>query len=249
MRADIYVAMAQVEDRHWWFRARRAICRHVLDRANIPGGANILDAGSGTGGNLGMLSQYGNVFAMEMDGHARALASSRSIVRVEEGVLPHSIPFAPQQFDLAVMCDVLEHVDEDYQTLVALGKRLNAGGRLLITVPAFQFLWSRHDTLHHHKRRYRLGQLKALLERAGYRVTFASYINFWLFPLIAMVRLLDRLSGSRADDTKTEENAELTLPPAPVNSFLEKVFSSERLLLGRIRLPFGVSILLLAQKI
>lgn len=248
MRADIYVAMAQVEDRHWWFRARRAICRHVLDRANIPKGANILDAGSGTGGNLGMLSEYGTVFAMEMDEQARALASSRNIVKVEEGMLPHSIPFAPQQFDLAAMCDVLEHVDEDYETLVALGKRLNPGGRLLITVPAFQFLWSQHDTLHHHKRRYRLGALKALVERAGYKVTFASYINFWLFPLIAVMRLLDRLFGPKAADAKAEENAELTLPPAPVNAFLEKVFSSERLLLDRIGLPFGVSILLLAQK-
>ncbi len=248
MKAEIYVAMSKVEDGHWWFRARRAICRHVLNKANIPAGAAILDAGSGTGGNLSMLAEYGKVYAMEMDEQARALASSRNIVKVEEGILPGSIPFAPQQFDLAVMCDVLEHVDEDYETLVALAARLNKGGRLLITVPAFQFLWSQHDTHHHHKRRYRLGKLKQLVERAGYTVSFSSYINFWLFPLIAVARLLDHNFGGKSGIVKPAENMELTIPPAPVNTLLEKVFSSERLLLDRMRLPFGVSILLLAQK-
>lgn len=249
MRADVYVAMAQAEDKHWWFRGRRAICKYILDTLVLPNKATILDVGSGTGGNLAMLKNYGTLYAMEMDRNARALANARTIVTVEAGVLPHTIPFTPQQFDLAVMCDVLEHVEEDYDTLLALHQRLAPSGKLLLTVPAFQLLWSRHDTLHHHKRRYHLPALISLVERAGYKVAFASYINFWLFPLIAIVRLVDRCLASKKTPTKESDNAELTLPPTPINWLLEKIFSSEICLISKMRLPFGVSIILLAQKV
>lgn len=248
MRADLYGEMASVEDGHWWFRGRRAIIRHVLNKANIAPGSAILDAGSGTGGNLSMLSQFGKVYAVEMEDEARAFANRRGVVQVEAGMLPGAIPFGAQTFDLAVLFDVLEHVEQDYETLVALHNRLNAGGKLLITVPAFQFLWSEHDVIHHHKRRYALGALTRLVERAGYKVVFSSYINFWLFPLIAGLRLLDRLTFGKLMGKKHGANAELHMPSASVNRLLEGVFASERRLMDIMRLPFGVSIVLLAQK-
>jgi SAM-dependent methyltransferase len=249
MRAEVYTQMARVEDTHWWFRARRTIIKQVLKKVALPQQANILDAGSGTGGNLAMLSEFGTVFAVEMDEHARALANARGVVVVEAGTLPDKIPFAAQQFDLAVLFDVLEHVEQDAETLVALHKRLATGGKLLLTVPAFQFLWSQHDTAHHHKRRYSLAPLITLVESAGYKVTFATYINFWLFPLIAAVRALDRISGGRLLGGKHTENTELKVPPSPINRLLEWVFASEACVIDIMRLPFGVSIVLLAQKI
>lgn len=248
MRTDLYTEMARVEDTHWWFKGRRSLIRHVLKKAGLAPQAVILDAGSGTGGNLALLSEFGRLHAVEMEDTARAMANARGIVQVEAGHLPDAIPFGTQAFDLAVMFDVLEHVEQDYDTLVALHKRLAPGGKLLLTVPAFEFLWSEHDVIHHHKRRYSLAPLIRLVERAGYKVKFASYINFWLFPLIACVRVLDRLTAGKLMGKKHGANAELRVPPAPVNSLLEAVFASERGLMDIMRLPFGVSIILLAQK-
>ena len=248
MNPEIYQEMAKVEDGHWWFRARRAIVSHVLSSLKLAPGTEILDAGSGTGGNLAMLSRFGKVHAMELDAGARALANARGIVTVEEGKLPAPIPFPGQQFDLVVMMDVLEHIDEDAQTLAALHARLKPGGRLLLTVPAFAFLWSDHDVLHHHKRRYQMKGLKTLVENTGFKVERTSHINFWLFPLIASVRLLNRVTGGAFIRKASHANHELKMPPSWLNSLLEQVFASERALIDTISLPFGVSIVLLARK-
>jgi SAM-dependent methyltransferase len=250
MRADIYQAMARAEDTHWWFKARRGIIAHILRDQPLPASAVILDAGSGTGGNLAMLSEFGQVCAMEMDAPARVLANNRGIVTVEEGMLPGTIPFDDKRFDLIVLFDVLEHIEEDFSALSALHTRLNPEGRLMLTVPAFEMLWSLHDDMHHHKRRYSLPPLVRLLERAGYKVTFASYINFWLFPVIASLRIIDRLTGGRLVGRKgADGNAELTIPPSFANRLLEAVFASESRLLRIMRLPFGVSIVLTAKKV
>lgn len=249
MMADLYQQMAKVEDTHWWFRGRRTIVTDIIRRMDLPEGATILDAGSGTGGNLEMLSKFGHVFAMEMDGEARRLADARGIVTVEPGEMPDNIPFGQMRFDLIVMFDVLEHIEQDFNSLAALHGRLAEGGRLLLTVPAFELLWSMHDTMHHHKRRYGVHPLTRLLERAGYRVTFASYINFWLFPFIAALRILDRISGGRIIGKKVDSNAELSIPPKAINATLEKLFASESGIIRRFGLPFGVSIVALAEKI
>ncbi len=248
MRPDVFREMARVEDTHWWFRGRRSIIRNVLSRLKLSPEAAILDAGSGTGGNLAMLSSLGHVYAMELDADARELAEKRGIVKLEEGELPGRIPFGGQQFDLAVMFDVLEHIEQDFSTLAAIHVRLNPNGLLGITVPAFEFLWSSHDTIHYHKRRYSLAPLKRLVERAGYKVVFATYINFWLFPVIASVRIFENMTGKGIIRKNLNGNAELSIPPAPVNSMLEKILASESWLIRRMRLPFGVSIILVAQK-
>jgi SAM-dependent methyltransferase len=244
MQREVYLTLAQVEDQHWWFRARRAIATHILQRLALPANAAILEVGSGTGGNLAMLSQFGRLFAMELDLEARALSDRRSVVMAEEGILPDRIPFGSRQFDLIAAFDVLEHIEPDLETLVALRARLATGGKLLITVPAFRFLWSRHDESHHHKRRYRLRPLIRLVERAGYRIILANYCNCWLFPLVAAARLLD---GCKS--LQYHNGAQLSIPPAPLNWLLEVVFASERYLHEVVRLPFGVSIVLLAQRV
>lgn len=241
MEPGVYAAMAAVEDRHWWFRARRAIAAHILRRLDLPPSTAILDVGSGTGGNLAMLARFGRVHPMELNAEARAISDKRNLAKAAEGMLPEQIPFGAQKFDLITMFDVLEHIERDLDTLTALRARLSDNGYLLITVPAFPSLWSSHDAIHHHKRRYRLPQLVQLAERAGYAVRLVTYSNFWLFPMVSAARFLERLRGERH-----QAGPLLAIPRAPLNRLLEVVFASERHLIGVLRAPFGVSIVLLA---
>lgn len=112
----------------------------------------------------------------------------------------------------------------------------------MLTVPAFQFLWSRHDTFHHHFRRYRRRPLRRLLGRAGFVVDYAGYFNFFLFPLVAAARLLERAIGGG------DPRAALKVPPGPVNAALREIFALERILMPVLPLPFGVSLMVIARK-
>ena len=159
----------------------------------------------------------------------------------EDGRLPYDIPFEPGDFDLVAALDVLEHLDDDRASLATLSDRLKPGGKVLITVPAFPFLWSHHDEQHHHRRRYRKRQLVRLIRENGLEPEFAGYFNSLLFPLIAGVRIAKRLFGLKADEDQ--------MPPPLVNRCLTAVLSMERHLLGRLPMPFGVSILIIARKL
>jgi SAM-dependent methyltransferase len=242
MDHQVYRRMAAIEDEQWWFVARRRILASVLSsQSGLPRPARILEAGSGTGGNLRMLSWFGQVMAFEPDSEARALARRRGPFDVRAGWLPDEIPFDPGSFDLIAALDVLEHLDDDEAALRALAAQLRSGGMLLVTVPAFPFLWSKHDDEHHHRRRY--GR-KVLVDRvfgAGFTPIYVTFFNTFLFPLVAGVRLCKAAFGLHGmpDDTS---------PPHVVNRSLTAVFASERHLLGRVRFPFGVSLLLLARK-
>lgn len=238
MDAKIYREMAALEERHWWFAARRKILDRMLATLPLPENPKILEAGCGTGGNLGMLARYGKVYAMEANAEALAFSAAKGIAQVSAGRLPNPIPFDGQQFDLIALLDVLEHLDEDAASLSALRQRLKPGGWLLLTVPAHPFLWSRHDELHHHKRRYVAQDLRNLLNDSGYQISYFSYFNTWLFPLIAAARL----AGLGDND-----NGDAVMPNKFANTLLTKIFASERCLLGRISLPFGVSLLALAR--
>ncbi len=241
MNPEIYERMAWLEDRHWWFRARRAIVAKLIAGLGLPVDARILDAGCGTGGNLAMLSGFGKVEAMEMDDWAREIAAAKGVASVAPGRLPDGLPFQEGNFDLVALLDVLEHVADDEAALDSLGRLLKPGGHLLITVPAYPFLWSRHDEAHHHYRRYRIRELESKVRSAGMTVRHASYFNTLLFPLIAALRLLGRIRPGRGGD-------DLAMPRPWVNRMLYAVFSSERMLLGKFALPFGVSVVLVARR-
>ena len=243
MDSDLYPLMARVEDSHWWFCSRRAIVESALSRLDLSPGARILEPGCGTGGNLSMLARFGEVYAMDSDLEACKFSSARGAAIVEPGQLPDRIPFEGIRFDLVVMTDVLEHLDRDQEALIALCERLKPGGWLLATVPAFSWLWSAHDVAHHHQRRYVAGELRSLFERSGYAVAYLSYYNFLLFPVIAAGRMLGRLGKSRP-----QHDHDLRAHSGLVNSLLQTVFSSERYALGHFSVPFGVSLLLVAQK-
>jgi SAM-dependent methyltransferase len=244
MEKDFYLQYASVEDKHWWFVARRQIIEKVICRLNLPKNAQILEAGCGTGGNLQMLSRHGQVSAMELEEIACQLANQRQVTQVKRGSLPDRIPFS-LEYDLILILDVIEHLDDDFSALKALYYKLKPGGYLLITVPAYQFLWSEHDDINHHKRRYRLKGLKQRVKKAGYEVNYGSYFNTFLFPVVAIVRVLTKLLPKR---NKNQISSDLVVPSQPVNQILKWLFASEGYLINKFSLPFGVSVLLLARK-
>ena len=239
MDKDIFHQMVRIEEYHWWFAGRRKIVDTVIASLHLPHDAEILEAGCGTGGNLAMLAQYGKVYGTELDDLARQYAIGRAIGTIEPGRLPDQIPFAPKQFDLIVLTDVLEHLDDDHSSLKALVARLKPGGRVVITVPAFPFLWARHDDTHHHKRRYLRDGLTGVIHGAGLSIKFISYYNALLFPLVAGVRMVKKSMKKDTDDLGT--------PPEAINSMLRALFSSERHVLGSLSLPFGISLIAVAE--
>lgn len=181
-----------------------------------------------------MLGQFGRLEAIELDESARAIASARSGVSVRPGALPAELPGDCSDYDMIVLLDVLEHVEADEAALTELRRRLRPGGKLVVTVPAYPWLWSRHDETHHHHRRYTAALLGERLTAAGFRVDTMSYFNTLLFPVIALVRLLQGLLDADAADDAM---------PAPwINRLLVRIFGSERHAIGRLPLPFGVSL-------
>ena len=245
MDPSLYPRMAEVEDAHWWFAARRAIVDRMIERLGLPRDAAILEPGCGTGGNFPMLARRGRLFALDADASAIGFAQARGLAQVAPGFLPDAIPFGDRRFDLIVMTDVLEHLEDHSGALRALNSRLRPGGWLLMTVPAMPWMWSDHDVTHHHRRRYRSRELHDLVNAAGFEVNYLSYYNFLLFPLIAGARMWQRLS-MRGRNGATSHH-DLAMPPPAINSMLRRIFSSERFLIGTARVPFGVSLVVLAR--
>lgn len=244
MDSALYPRIAAVEDTHWWFAGRRAICERMLDRIKLRAGARILELGCGSGGNFPILAGRGQLYAIDQDESALRFAASRRLAKLARGALPGQIPFTGGRFDLVVMTDVLEHLDDDAGSLCAVRCSLKPGGHLLMTVPALSWLWSEHDATHHHRRRYRATDLRRLLGDTGFAIDFLSYYNFLLFPVIAGVRLLQRFRPAARNGNARHD---LTTPSLYLNSLLFHTFSCERFVLDRFRLPFGVSLIALAH--
>ncbi|MBI5255465.1 MAG: methyltransferase domain-containing protein [Burkholderiales bacterium] len=238
MRPEVYREMAAVQASHWWFAARRRILARLIPPLLPDAQAEILEIGCGTGANLALLAGLGRLSAMEYEPEAAALARALGVCPVQPGGLPAPVPFDDGRFALVCLLDVLEHIADDRAALARAARLLAPGGRLLVTVPAYRWLWSAHDTAHQHHRRYTAASLRGVAEAAGLRVQRIGHFNTLLFPLIALARLAQRLRGA-AD----AEGSDARLPPAPLNQLLEAVFASERFVLPRVLLPFGVSVL------
>lgn len=244
MSPDAYLEMAETQHHHWWFCGRRQILTRILRGLALPQNARILEVGSGTGGNLEMLASFGQVSAIEMDDVARDLTKRNTRVGVDlrAGRCPDDIPFTDERFDLICLFDVLEHIPDDAATLSALHGLLTQNGRLLLTVPAYRWLWGAHDTFLHHQRRYNASELRSKLHVAGFHVQRLSFFNTLLFPLAALVRLKERLHGS-------SHAAGGAVPSEPLNSLLLRVFALEKHWLHRFNFPFGVSLLVVAAPV
>jgi SAM-dependent methyltransferase len=238
MKPEAYLEMAETESRHWWFSGRRAILSRMIESLELPQNSKILEVGCGTGGNLQMLAKFGEVCALEMDANARAIASKKTnnLYEIRAGYCPDEIPFHDQRFDLICLFDVLEHIDQDTETLIAIKQLLAENGRILMTVPAYQWLWGAHDEFLYHKRRYSATQLRKKITDTGLQPVKILYFNTILFPLAAIVRLKDKL-------LRNPSATGTSVPPTPINKFFKTLFGAEQFLLERFNLPFGVSLL------
>jgi len=235
MERAVFDRMAEQDSVHWWYVARRDILRDLIRReVTLPEQARILEIGCGTGHNFEMLRGFGRLDAIEVDAEARALASQRLGQSVASAPLPELTGIPDGAYHLIALLDVLEHVEDDRAALESIATKLAPGGRILATVPAYAWMWSAHDVVHHHKRRYSKRGLRAVVEAAGLRAERIGYFNSLLFPLAAAVRLAGKISGKDDSDDK--------MPSAPVNAVLRTIFGLERHLVGRVPLPAGVSL-------
>jgi len=239
MDRAVYDRMAEIDRDHWWFVGRRRILTALIGKFRPkPERLRILEVGAGTGSNIAMLQNFGDVDAIEPDDHARAFAEQRTGLTLKGGYLP-GVPLEDGHYDLIVLFDVLEHIPDDHGALTALRSKLAPGGRLLLSVPAIPALWSAHDVAHHHHRRYTAKTLEAVVRGAGYRPIHRSAFNTLMLPAIVAVRMLHRLRGHEGGDDDA-------VPPGPLNRLLAKLFGAERYFVVRGLLPIGVSLALVA---
>lgn len=242
MNIDMYRIFFEIQKKHWWFVIKKKIVLDTIARC-VTKNANskVLDIGCGSGLMLNALEDVGQTFGMDMSDDA--INFSREIFKgkVEKGFLPDQIPYKENFFDLITALDVIEHVDRDVDSLIAIRSRLVADGKAIISVPAYTFLWSAFDEMNQHKRRYTLSELNSKLTQAGFVVEKISYFNTLLFPVVLVVRMLNNI-------LKRDGMSDIDMPNKSLNSVLEKIFGLEKYLLKFFNLPFGVSILAVVRK-
>lgn len=240
MERSVYSHMADLDQRHWWYVGRRRILASLVERlARPPAGARILEVGCGTGHNLAMLQTFGEVDAVELDESVRAIAEGRLGRTVMSGSLPQLEGVRDRHYDLIAAFDVIEHIADDDSALAAIARKLRPGGKLAMTVPAHQWMWSAHDVVNHHVRRYSRRRLQFLVANTPLRLDAIGYFNSLLFPVAVAARMASKLRGT--------DRADLTLPAAPINGLLETTFALERHLIGRVPLPPGLSLFAVAS--
>lgn len=238
MERDYELQTHRAEDRHWWYRGRRGVLRAVIEHSPPPAGARILDAGCGSGRNMVELAKYGSVTGIELSPTSASIARERGLGEVVEGSLLQ-MPFADDSFELSVCLDVIEHLAEDVGALAELRRVTAPGGSLLVTVPAYQWLWSSHDELNHHHRRYNRETLLQATKAAGWECVMSTHFNSLLLPVAIALRVLDRF-GPKA----TKSSLDLWIPPAPLNWLLRQPLQLEGWAIGHGRsIPAGLSLL------
>lgn len=239
MERIVYQQMAELDERHWWYRARRQVLAELIRReARPPANANILEIGCGTGHNLEMLGQFGHVDGLELDEEARAISEQRLGRAVMSAPLPELDGVPERHYDLIGAFDVIEHIEDDSAALASIAARLKSGGKFVMAVPAHQWMWSVHDVVNHHKRRYSKRALQQLIDGSPLQLLKIGYLNSLLFPLAVAQRAASKLRG--------KEDADLKLPPKPLNATFNAVFAAERYLVGRLPLPPGLSLFAVA---
>lgn len=246
MEERFYAEYAEIQDRHWWFVGRRRIIGSFLEARLDPApsaGRRILDIGCGTGTMLGELRRFGDVYGVDTEAAAVEFCHDQGESQVELAA-GDTVPHPDASFDLVSLLDVIEHVEDD-QTLLGEARRvLRPGGHLLVTVPAFEWMWGEQDVIAHHVRRYTSRQLRDSLQRAGFDIGVLTHFNTILFPPIAAIRLAKR---ALPDPEQVHSDFELN-KPGRLNSVLTRIFAAEAPWVARRRLPFGVSIMALADR-
>lgn len=236
--------MFGAEERHWWYRGMERIMCALLDRWYAPGaGLRILDAGCGTGGAMtSYLARYGRVTGVDSASAALAFCLARGAERpVRASVM--QLPFRSGSFDLVTSFDVLyeQGVPDDLAALREFARVLAGRGRVLVRLPAYDWLRGRHDRAVHTRRRYTRRRIAVLLAQAGFEIEHLSYANTFLFPVALAKRLSDRIRPCAGP-------SDLALPVGPFNGLLAAILSAEAPLVARRGLPFGLTVVAAGRK-
>jgi len=234
--------MFEMEDRHFWFVSRRNLLVELIKSLNILD-PKILDIGAGTGGNIAVLEKFGEVRGIEPSERAIEFCQERGLKNIERGSI-ENLNFRDRTFDIVTCLDVLEHVSSPAIGLRELKRVLKDEGKIIITVPAFRSLWSRHDEALNHLRRYDKKDLIGDLEAAGLRVETIGYFFFLSYFVIAPARILGRFFARRSGP----KSDTLILPPKPLNGLLKLWFYLEAKIAVRFGLPFGTTIYAIASR-
>jgi SAM-dependent methyltransferase len=244
MQQHTYAIMNNVEDSHWWYVGRREILESFLERISSElrkenSELKILDVGCGTGGNLEMLKKFGAAEGVDVSDDALEFCRSKGLT-VHKG-LAEELPFADESFDVVTALDVVEHLDDDIAGLKEMFRVTKRGGKTLIFVPAFMWLWGVQDDVSNHRIRYTKKQIVERLEKAGFEIERATYANITFFAPILGGRTLMKLTGIKPE---SENNVNVSA----LNGVFGKIFSSEKYWLKNFNFPFGVSIVVTANK-
>lgn len=249
MDPQFYREYYELERSHWWFRARLSILESLF-RKQIAKDRElkILNVGVATGATTEMLSKFGAVTSVEYDQDCCDFLFEKTGIKAINASLT-DLPFEDGEFDVVCAFDVIEHIEDDTKSVEEIRRVLNASGYYYITVPAFQFLWSQHDVVNHHFRRYTRGQLNRLIESSGMKKRYSSYFNFWLFFPIALVRGFFNLMPRKEKEGSSGSDNEVMSSSKLVNKVLFYVFHSEKMWLSTgFKFPLGVSIVSLGTK-
>lgn len=240
-------AMLDNEDRHWWYRGRRQIVQDELGRIPLGAQARVLDAGCGSGRLLDTLGELGEVSGIDMNQDSVEIAKRRGHEDVRVGAV-EDLPWEDETFDLLTSLDVLEHTSDDRVALREYRRVVRDGGHLLVTVPAYEALWSRHDVQNQHYRRYDRPMLRAAAADAGLTVERMTYFNSLLLPAAAAVRFFQQVSG-RSEGNGEQRRSDVELAPPWLFTTLELPLKLEaRWLRHRRALPAGLSLLAILRR-
>ncbi len=248
MEKDVYSEFLNLEKNHWWFLGRRSIFFSLLDKF-LDGrkDLNIIDVGCGPGEMIEPLEKYGNVTACDITFDALDFCSERgfNLLMLADG---SRLPVKDESYDLLSLFDTLEHIDDDVSVLRDSYRVLKDGAFVIITLPAYNFLFSNNDRAAHHKRRYSAGEISRKAQVAGFNVRKVTYINTFLFPVIFSALILIKIKEAIfpvANPDKT--NISFSVPQI-INSILASIFCFESRILKNISFPFGHSLVCIAQK-
>ena len=242
MRESVYAVDASLERHHWWYVGRRKLFGRFIHELGIEPDSPILDIGTSSGTNLRMLREmgFGDVTGLDFSEEAIRFCAQNGLGTVRLGDIS-AMPFADGTFSLVLATDIIEHVDDDLLALTEVARVLKPGSTALITVPAFPALWGFQDDVSLHKRRYRMGPLLSRIRAAGLEPREHFHFNYLLFGPIWSVRQLMKL-WRHSFRSESEVNSPL------LNRVLTKIFSLDVMTAPRLSPPFGVSIMVLAQK-
>jgi SAM-dependent methyltransferase len=242
MNAEEYERMYDAEERQWWYAGMRAISFALLRPALAGAGPRlrVLDAGCGTGNNLRHLESLGPALGIDLSTEALRFCRTRGVKVAQAGLL--ALPFPDGTFDCVTSFDVIYHrwVTDDRAAVREMARVLRPGGRLLLRVPALKMLWGAHDRAVHSRHRYTRGEVRALLQGEGLTVERLTYGNSLLFPVLALRRGLDRLTGRQGSD--------VGFLPAPLEWAFGTLLRIEAALVRAVSLPIGASVFALARK-